>query len=70
MKRDLFNWKPELIDIDIYKKMRESEISEKHREIVGDVGKMKAECRRNIEELSENYRYNIINLSPVDFSQK
>ena len=44
-------------------------MSEKYREIVGDVAKMKAGCRRNIEELSENYRYNIINLSPFDFSQ-
>ena len=57
--------------------MRESKMSEKYRKIVGDVGKMKADCRRNlevcrrnIEELSENYRYNIINLSPFDFSQK
>ena len=40
MKRYLFNWLPELIDIDIYEDTRVSEMSEKYRKIVGDVGKI------------------------------
>ena len=45
MKRDLYNWK---LTYMIFKKMRVSEMSEKHREIVGDVGEILENCRRYV----------------------
>ena len=50
-KRNLFNWQPELIDIDFYEETRVSEKSVKYWEIVGDVG----EILQKISEMSVKY---------------
>ena len=51
MKKDLFYWKPELIDIGINKETSVSEKSVKYWEIVGNVG----EILQKMSEMSVKY---------------